>query len=140
MQMMIETSRAARDRCVFIVHRDDNVRAVLQMILHDGCDAHELKSVREALEKGAKQRVNLVLLDAAIVRDEGIAIFNNLAGSLPGTRFLLVTTAGDDALTQSCLSAGVDGVLLAPFRLEPVRQAVDQLLSRPASVTPGERD
>lgn len=140
MQMTIEISRAAGNRCVFIVHRDDTVRAVLQMILHDGCEAHEITSVRDALEKAAKQRVNLVLLDATIVRDEGVAVFKNLAGKLPGARFLLVTEAGDDAFAQGCLSAGADGILTAPFRLEPVRQAVDQLLDRPVLASPGVRD
>ncbi|MDR3633608.1 MAG: response regulator [Isosphaeraceae bacterium] len=112
--MTIETSRAAGNRRVFIVHRDDNMRAVLEMILHDGCEAHEIT----CLEGGAKQRVNLVLLDATIVREEGVALFKKLAEERPGARFLLVTKAGDDAFTQACLRAGADGILAAPFQLE----------------------
>jgi DNA-binding response OmpR family regulator len=107
------------------------------MILHDGCEAYEMPSVQEAVKKGAKQRANLVLLDAAIVLDEGIAVFRRLAEKLPGVRFLLVTEAGDDAFSQQCLCAGADGVLAAPFRLEPVRQAVDQLLIQPALASTG---
>jgi len=139
MQISLETSRAAGNRCVFIVHRDEIVRGALQMILHDSCEAHEITSVKDALEKGAKKRVNLVLLDATIVRDEGIAVLGALGGKLPAARILLVADGSDDLFTQGCLRAGADGILTAPFQLEPVRQTVNQLLERPAVVSPGVR-
>jgi DNA-binding NarL/FixJ family response regulator len=132
MQITIETSRPAGTRCVFIVHRDDILRAALRMIIQDSCEAHEIARVQDVLVKGAKKRVNLVLLDAMIVRDEGVAVLKNLAEKLPGARILLVADADNDSFTHSCLSAGADGVLTAPFRLEPVRQAVDRLLDRSA--------
>ena len=131
MQIILETSRAAGNRCVFIVHCDETVRGALQMILHDSCEAHEITSVKDALEKGAKKRVNLVLLDATIVRNEGVAVFGILAGKLPDARIVVVADAADDSFTKGCLSAGAGGILTPPFQLEPVRQTVNQLLESP---------
>jgi len=110
------------------------------MILHDSCEAHEINSVKDALDKGAKKRVNLVFLDATIVRDEGVSVLGVLAGKLSGARILLAADATDELFTQDCLAAGADGILTAPFKLEPVRKTVNQLLERPADVSPGVRN
>jgi DNA-binding NarL/FixJ family response regulator len=125
---------------VFIVHRNDIVRASLQMILQDSCKAHEITSIEEAVKKGSSQKVNLVLLDAMIVRDNGVADLAFLTAKLPGARILLVGPTGEDAFLQECLQAGAAGVLNPPFRLDAVRQKIDQYLSMPDAVSKGVRD
>jgi len=135
MQIGVETSRAVENKRVFVVHGDEIIRAALQFMLHDENEAHEVNSLADAYARGADRKVDLVLLDLAIVRQEGMAVLRTTKERLPGARILLVAERLDDAFAQQCLTAGADGVLATPLKLETVRRKVDALLGR-VSVTP----
>ena len=51
MQIGVETSKAVDQRRVFVVDEDEITRSVLQFMLHDEIETHELASPEEALRK-----------------------------------------------------------------------------------------
>ena len=130
MQIGVETSRAVENKRIFVVDRDEVVRAALQFILHDENEAHELASLEEAFAIRAARHVDLVLLGSEIVREKGFGVFTLIAGDVPGTKILVVTDASSHEFGQECLKAGADGILPKPFTVESARQRVDAILGR----------
>jgi CheY-like chemotaxis protein len=130
MQIGVETSRAVENKRVFVVSEDDITRTVLQFMLHDENETHELPSLDAAYTKAADWKPDLLLLDLAMVEAQGIGLLQEIAGRLPGAKIMLVADAGQDARAQSLLASGAHGVLTKPFTVEGVRRKVDGLLGR----------
>jgi DNA-binding response OmpR family regulator len=130
MQIGVETSRAVENKRVFVVDDDDITRAVLQFMLQDDNETHDLASLAAAYAKGAQGRPDLLLLGLSIAEKEGAALLGTIGALWPGTRILLVADPGRDAAAQSYLKAGAHGVLNKPLTVEAVRRKVDIQLGR----------
>src|ERR1019366_7113901 len=90
MQIGVELSRSIENKRVFVIDSDEITRAVLQFMLHDENETHELASVDEAIAKGEGRKVDLVLLGRTIVRDQGAGVLDEIAQRIPGAKVLLV--------------------------------------------------
>jgi len=133
MQIGVETSRAVENKRVYVVHTDEIFRAALQFMLHDENEAHEVTSLAEAYAKSVGRKVDLILLDMAIVRQEGQGVLRELNRRVPGAKVLLVAESANDPLVQACLGSGADDVLSHPLKVEPVRRKANALLGRSAT-------
>jgi KaiC/GvpD/RAD55 family RecA-like ATPase len=51
MQIGVEISRAIENKRIFVIDSDEITRAVLQFMLHDENETHELASVEDAIAK-----------------------------------------------------------------------------------------
>lgn len=134
MQIGVETSRAVENKRVFVVSGDDITRTVLQFMLHDENETHELPDLSAAYAKAVDWKPDLLLLDLAIVEAEGAELLQAIAARLPGVKIMLVAEAGRDAHARSYLPKGAHGVLVQPFTVEGVRRRVDVLLGRGGGV------
>jgi DNA-binding response OmpR family regulator len=132
MQIGVETSRAVENKRIFVVDDDDITRAVLQFMLQDDNETHDLPGLAAAYAKGAQGRPDLVLLGLPIVTSGGAALLAAIGARWPGTRILLVTEPGQEAAASGFLKAGAHGVLSKPFTVEAVRRKVDIQLGRVA--------
>jgi CheY-like chemotaxis protein len=130
MQIGVETSRSVENKRIFVVHNDDITRTVLQFMLHDENETHELGSLAEAYAKGVEWKPDLILLGLAIVETDGEGVLAGIAARFPGCKILLVAEPGQDALAQSYLKSGAHGVLTKPLTVESVRRRVDAILGR----------
>jgi CheY-like chemotaxis protein len=130
MQIGVETSRAVENKRVFVVDSDEINRAVLQFMLHDENETHELASLDAAYTKARDWKPDVVLLGLAIVQERGTGVFGEIAGWAPGAKILVVADTASNPVAQSCLKSGAHGLLAKPFTVESVRGKVDLMLGR----------
>ena len=130
MQIGVESSRSVENKRIFVVGSNEIDRAVLQFMLQDENETHELPSLDEAFAKAQNWKPNLILFGLDLVKENGTGVLRNIATSLPGTRILVFTETAGDPLAQACLKSGAHGLLVKPFRVESVRSKVDLLLGR----------
>ena len=130
MQIGVESTRAVENKRIFVVDSNEIDRAVLQFMLQDENETHELPSLDAAFAKARDWKPDLILLGLTLVRESGLGILAEIASAVSGTRILIVTETATDPLAQSCLKSGAHGLLAKPFRIEPVRSMVDLLLGR----------
>jgi DNA-binding NtrC family response regulator len=131
MQIGVETSKAVDQRRVFVIDDDEITRAVLQFMLHDEIETHELANPEEAYEKGIDWlKPHVVLLSVSFLKQRGNALIGELAAEFPGVRVLIVCEKSDEATAVAGLKAGAHGALVKPLTLETVRKKVDTILGR----------
>jgi DNA-binding NtrC family response regulator len=123
MQIGVETSSAVENTRIFVVDDDGITRAVLQFMLQDDNETHDLPTLEEAYAKG---RPDLLLLGASIVENGQPDLLDTIAARWPATRILLIAGSAAGTTAQS----GTHGVLSRPFTVESVRQKVDIQLGR----------
>src|SRR6266702_2380723 len=130
MQIGVESSRAVENKRIFVVDSNEIDRAVLQFMLQDENETHELPSLDAAFAKAQDWKPDLILLGLALVKESGAGELGHIASAVPGAKILIVTETAVDPLAQACLKSGAHGLLVKPFRVESVRGKVDLLLGR----------
>ncbi|MGE0113742.1 MAG: response regulator [Steroidobacteraceae bacterium] len=130
MQIGVESSRAVENKRIFVVDSDEITRAVLQFMLHDENETHELASLEQAYAKAEQWKPDLILLGNAIVQSEGVAVLKTIGARIPGVKIVIVTDTANDATAQAGLKAGAHALLSKPFTIESVRRKVDVQLGR----------
>ncbi len=134
MQIGVEISRSVENKRVFVVDSDEITRTVLQFMLHDENETHELASVSEAIAKCDGRKVDLVLLGQGILQNDGPRALGEIAQNIPGAKVLLVVDSVEDA--QKCLQFGAAGMIIKPLTVETVRLKVDTALGRDLGFNP----
>jgi len=135
MQIGVESSRAVENKRVFVVDSDEITRAVLQFMLHDENETHEIASVAQAYEKAAEWKPDVILLGLPIVQERGIGVVGEIRERIPGVKIAIVVDSMADATAQSCLKQGAHSLLAKPLTIESVRRKVDILLGRRTSLS-----
>ncbi|MEI2384378.1 response regulator [Breoghania sp. JC706] len=134
MQIGVETSKAVDQRRVFVIDEDDITRTVLQFMLQDEIETHEMATVEEAFEKGVGWlKPDLVLIGVSFVKqvtDEGGDLVAHIKMRFDGARILIVCDKADEPVAVAAIRAGANGALLKPLTLENVRSKVDTVLGR----------
>ncbi len=131
MQIGVETSKAVDQRRVFVVDEDDITRSVLQFMLHDEIETHELASPEEAFEKGQGWLApHVVLLGVSLLQKRGLGLVGEIAAKFPGVRILVVCDKAEEGLAVEAMKAGAHGAMVKPLTLEAVRKKVDVILGR----------
>jgi len=131
MQVGVGSATAVENKRVFIVDSDEIIRAVLQFMLHDEYEAHELATPAAAVAKGIDWKPDLLVLGGATLRELGLAGLPQIKSELGGVKVLLVTEAEQDLLARAALDAGVaDALLPQPLTVESVRRTVNRLCGR----------
>jgi DNA-binding NtrC family response regulator len=131
MQIGVETSKAVDQRRVFVVDEDEVTRAVLQFMLHDEIETHELVSPDDAFEKGQDWlKPDLVLLGISWIQNNGMDVLNAFNKAYPGVRILIVCGKDEEKLAVEAMQAGAHGAIVKPLTIEAVRKKVDTVLGR----------
>lgn len=135
MQIGVESSRAVENKRIFVVDSDEITRAVLQFMLHDENETHEIPSVAAACEKAESWKPDVVLLGMPIVEASGVGVVAQIRERIPGAKIAIVADSPSDATAQNCLKHGAHSLLTKPFTIESVRRKVDILLGRRTSLS-----
>lgn len=134
MQIGVESSKAVENKRVFVVDSDEITRAILQFMLHDENETHEIASVAQACDKAAGWPPQLILLGMPIVREQGLGVLADLRSRIPTAKIAVVVDSSIDPAAQDCLRQGAHSLLAKPFTIESVRRKVDILLGRRAAL------
>jgi DNA-binding NtrC family response regulator len=136
MQIGVESSKAVDQRRVFVVDEDEITRAVLQFMLHDEIETHELASPEEAFAKGKDWLTpDLVLLGISWIGKKGMGLLNDFNSAYPGVRILIVCEKDEEKLASEAIEAGAHGAVVKPLTIEAVRRKVDIVLGRGGGTT-----
>jgi DNA-binding NtrC family response regulator len=131
MQIGVETSKAVDQRRVFVVDEDEITRSVLQFMLHDEIETHELASPEEAFEKGRDWLTpHLILLGVSWIQKKGMDVLDAFNTTYPGVRILIVCDKSEEKLAVEAMQAGAHGAIVKPLTIEAVRKKVDTVLGR----------
>ena len=136
MQIGVETEKALDNKRLFVVANDDITRMALQFMLHDENETHDLPTLEAAFDKGIEWKPDLLLLGIDVVAERGVEVLALARSRLAGAKILLVADSRDDPLVAACQSAGIDGLLLKPLRVEEARRKVDGLVGRKRAPIP----
>lgn len=134
MQIGVESSRAVGNNRIFIVDDDEITRAVLQFMLHDENEAHELGSVEEAYAKGIEWKPNLTLMGVGIIAAKGAGIVAEYLAHFPEAKLVVVADTPDDPTAKAAVEAGAHSILSKPLKVESVRAKVDTFLGLAVSI------
>lgn len=136
MQIGVETAKALDNKRLFVVANDDITRMALQFMLHDENETHDLPTLEAAFDKSVDWKPDLLLLGIDVVAERGVGVLPLVRARLAGTKVLLVADSRDDPLVAICQSAGIDGLLVKPLRVEDARRKVDGLVGRKRAPIP----
>lgn len=130
MQIGVDTQRSVENKRVFVIDNNEVNSMVLQFMLADENETHELPKISAAIDKSREWPPHLVLLGIGLVHTEGAALIGQLKASMNSVKILLVCDSASDALVKDALAQGADGTLLTPLTIEGVRRKVNMALGR----------
>ena len=116
---------------VMITDDSDSIRMVLKDILDIG--HHELVAEAingfEAIEKFNETKPDLLLLDVAMPKKDGISTLKEILSSDPDAKIIMITASDNINTMKECISSGATAYLLKPFNFEDVLTAITMALN-----------
>lgn len=114
---------------ILVVDDDDSVRSfVVRAMAAGGHDVEQARDGARALERLAAEPFDLLLSDIRMPVMDGIALAHAARRAFPSLPILLMTGYADQRERADDLAGVVDDVLIKPFTLATIREAVRRLL------------
>ena len=115
---------------IMIADDSDAIRMVLRDILDIG--HHELvaeaKNGFEAVEKFSETKPDLLLLDMAMPKKDGISALKEILLTNPSAKIIMITASDNLSTMTACINAGALAYLLKPFNFEDVLKTITKIL------------
>lgn len=116
---------------IMVADDSDAIRQVLEDILTIG--KHELVGEAidgdEAVEKFNQIQPELLLLDLAMPKKDGLAVVKEIKEFFPDARIILITASDNQAIIKQCLNAGALASISKPFDFDKVLKVISETLS-----------
>ena len=115
---------------VMITDDSDSIRMVLRDILDIG--HHELVAEAingfEAVEKFNAIKPDLLLLDMAMPKKDGISALKEILSTNPDAKIIMITASDNINTMKECINTGALAYLLKPFNFEDVLKTISNIL------------
>jgi two-component system chemotaxis response regulator CheY len=115
---------------IMIADDSDSIRMVLRDILDIG--HHELVAEAtnglEAVEKFNEVKPDLLLLDMAMPKKDGISALKEIFAASPNARIIMITASDNINTMKECINSGALAYLLKPFNFEDVLKTITTIL------------
>ncbi len=116
---------------IMVADDSDAIRQVLEDILNIG--KHELVGEAadgdEAIEKFNQIQPELLLLDLAMPKKDGLAVVKEIKEYNPDARIVIITASDNQAIIKQCLDAGAFASISKPFDFDKVLKVISETLS-----------
>jgi len=116
---------------IMVADDSDAIRQVLEDILTIG--KHELVGEAvdgdEAVEKFNQIQPELLLLDLAMPKKDGLVVVKEIKEYNPNARIVLITASDNQAIIKQCLDAGALASISKPFEFDKVLKVISETLS-----------
>ena len=113
-----------------IVDDSDTIRMVLKDILEIG--KHELVAEASngdvAVKEFFKTNPDLVLLDMAMPKKDGLAVLKEIITISPNAKVIMITASDNQHTMKECISAGARAYILKPFNFQDVLKKITEIL------------
>ncbi len=115
---------------VMITDDSDAIRMVLRDILAIG--RHELVAEAtngiEAVEKFNETKPDLLLLDMAMPKKDGVSALKEILNTNPNAKIIMITASDNISTMKECINSGALAYLLKPFNFEDVLKTITNIL------------
>ena len=116
---------------VLVADDSDAIRQVLHDILAIG--KHELVGEaidgNEAVEKFNELQPDLLLLDLAMPKKDGLTVVKEIIEFNPDARIVLITASDNQFIISQCLEAGAIASISKPFDFDKVLKVISDALN-----------
>lgn len=115
-----------------IADDSDAIRLVIKDIL--SIDDHvvvcEAKDGDETIELFFKHSPDVLLLDLAMPKKDGLTVSNEIIARDPNAKIILITASDDQKIIQKCLNSGVSSYISKPFDFNQVLKVISDILAK----------
>lgn len=117
---------------IMIADDSDAIRLVLKDILSIGeydiiCEA---KDGGETVDLFFKYNPDLLLLDLAMPKKDGLTVSCEILEQEPTAKIILITASDDQKIIQKCLNSGVSAYISKPFNFNDVLKVISDTLAK----------
>jgi two-component system chemotaxis response regulator CheY len=113
-----------------IADDSEAIRMVLRDILDIG--HHELAAEAtngfETVEKFNETKPDLLLLDMAMPKKDGISALKEILVTNPNAKIIMITASDNVNTMKACIESGAMAYLLKPFNFEDVLKTITRIL------------
>ena len=115
-----------------IADDSDAIRLVIKDILSigDHTVTGEAKDGAEAVEIFQQVNPDLLLLDLAMPKKDGLTVSNEIIARDPNAKIILITASDDQKIIQKCLNSGVSSYISKPFDFNQVLKVISDILAK----------
>ncbi len=117
---------------ILIADDSDAIRLVLKDILELGQHSVVGESVdgQDAIEKYSELKPELLLLDLAMPKKDGLTVLKEIIKSYPDANIILITAADDQKIINQCLTVGAKAYISKPFDFDNVLKIISTIVSK----------
>jgi len=117
---------------ILIADDSDAIRLVLKDILEVGQHSviGEAVDGQDTIEKYSELKPELLLLDLAMPKKDGLAVLKEIIKSYPDANIILITAADDQKIINQCLTAGAKAYISKPFDFDNVLKIISTIVSK----------
>ena len=111
---------------VMIVDDSDAIRMVLKDILVIGQHnlIAELSSGIGAFEEYVKSKPDIVLLDMAMPKKDGLSVLKEIISHNPKAKVIMISASDNQETVKGCINAGASAYILKPFNFQEVLNVI----------------
>ena len=117
---------------IMIADDSDAIRLVLKDIISIG--EHEVVSEAidgvEAVDFYKEKNPDILLLDLAMPKKDGLDVVKELIASDPTTKIILITASDDQKTIKQCMDEGALSYISKPFDFNGVLKAISDILAK----------
>jgi len=117
---------------ILIADDSDAIRLVLKDILDIGhyTILDEAINGQEAVEKFSKNKPDLLLLDLAMPKKDGLTVVKEIMAVHPDAKIILITASDNQKIINDCIKAGAFAYISKPFDFDNVLNVMKDTLSK----------
>lgn len=117
---------------IMIADDSDAIRLVLKDILSIGDHnvVGEAKDGAETMELFPQLHPDLLLLDLAMPKKDGLTVVREIIAQNPTAKIILITASDDQKVIQECLNSGALSYISKPFDFNNVLKIVSDILAK----------
>ena len=111
---------------IIIADDSDAIRLVLKDILAIGKHTVVAEAVNgeEAVDLFFKLSPDLLLLDLAMPKKDGLTVLKEILGKIPQAKIVLITASDDQKIINQCLRLGASSYISKPFNFKNVLKQI----------------
>ena len=117
---------------ILIADDSDAIRLVLKDILEIGqySVAGEAVNGQETIEKYSELKPELLLLDLAMPKKDGLTVVKEIIEKYPSAKIILITAADNQKIINQCITAGAKAYISKPFDFDNVLKVISEIVSK----------
>ncbi len=115
-----------------IADDSDAIRLVLKdiLLIGDHIVMGEAKDGAEAVELFLQVNPDLLLLDLAMPKKDGLTVVREIIAQNPTAKIILITASDDQKIIQQCLDSGAISFISKPFDFNNVLTVISDILAK----------